>query len=141
MERHCPLQIELGKNPQKKGKKMREKKEPRTGFRTLPNIYEDNLFFPSSRAPSSPLSRLMLLYLKPSPRIRGVETTSRHFVCADRPSETEGDNREKERLRDPRQPLREPPGDERVPESCPCYPGRKSVTKTDKTSVGGKPSR
>ena len=43
----------------------------------------------------------MLLYLQPSPRIRGVETTSRHFVCADRPSETGGDNREKERLRQP----------------------------------------
>lgn len=51
--------------------------------------------------PPSP-SRLMLLYLQPSPRIREVETTSRHFVCADRPSETGGDNPEKERLRRPK---------------------------------------
>lgn len=49
-------------------------------------------------SPSLPHSRLMFL-CPPAPpplppRIRGVETTSRHFVQAGRPSETGGDNRE-----------------------------------------------
>lgn len=78
---------------------LRSPKTHGTGFRTIPNTYEDNL--PSFSLPPSLSSRLMLLYLQPSPRIIGVETTSRHFVCADRPSETGGDNRGKERLRQP----------------------------------------
>ncbi len=77
--------------------------------------------------PPSSSSRLMLLYLQPSPRIRGVETTSRHFVCADRPSET-GEITERrsdsgERL----QPLREAPREESFAKSCPCYRERGGI--------------
>lgn len=90
MERHCPLQIEIGG--------CRHSTDPVSGQSRAPTKTTSPLlpFLP----PSLPPSRLMLLYLQPSPRIREVETTSRHFVCADRPSET-GDNREKERLQRP----------------------------------------
>lgn len=71
-------------------------KEPGSALRTFPNPHEDsplllplpppftpNVVPPAPRAPP-PLP----------PRIRGVETTSRHFVHAGRRSETGGDNRE-----------------------------------------------
>lgn len=84
VERHCPLQT--GKRAQ--------------------NRFTDNPEHPR-RLPSSYLPPSLLPFTPnvavhtPTPRIREVETTSRHFVCADRPSETGGDNRETERLWQP----------------------------------------
>lgn len=140
VERHCPLQIEIG-----------------DGQKITRNPFPDNpehlrrqpppFLPPSSPPPSSP-SRLMLLYLQPSPRIRGVETTSRHFVCADRQKQEEI-TEEKERLRRPTAAApRNRRGKERVAKSRRCYQERrarkhrqKKKNKTDKTSVEGKPSR
>ncbi|KAL7377620.1 hypothetical protein ABVT39_002280 [Epinephelus coioides] len=130
MGRHWPLQIEIGD--------CRQSTEPVSGQSRTPTKTTSPL--PPFLPPSSP-SRLMLLYLQPSPRIRGVETTSRHFVCADRPSETGGDNREKERLRQPTVATPGTTGRKKEWRNPVGVTEREKHLRKDKTSVEGKPSR